>query len=37
MLKDYKSKRQMVTESGETLTGHDVTERLFKLIAAEDG
>lgn len=37
MLKDYKSHRVMTTETGEQLIGNDVTERVFKLIAAEDG
>jgi ubiquinone biosynthesis protein UbiJ len=37
MLKEYKQNREMITESGETITGHEVTERMFKLIAAEEG
>jgi hypothetical protein len=37
MLKEYKSHRCMTTETGETITGPEVTERMFKLIAAEEG
>jgi hypothetical protein len=37
MLKEYKNHRSMLTENGEILIGNDVTERVFKLIAADDG
>lgn len=37
MLKEYKVNRSMTTETGENISGHEVTERLFKNIAAEEG
>jgi len=37
MLKEYKLHRSMTTETGETITGPEVTERMFKVIAAEEG
>ena len=37
MLKDYKHHRQMTLETGESINGHEVSERLFKQIAAEEG
>ena len=37
ILKEYKQNRKMITETGEIVSGHEVTERMFKLIAAEEG
>lgn len=37
MLKEYKQNRQMTLETGENIFGNEVTERMFKLIAAEEG